>query len=112
MSDSPNPFKKPSPAGTSQGKPAPATPLTPRRRGIIVGASDGIGAVLAQKLAKEGYNLALIARRKDKLITLCNEINRPLNETRTQDRCRSGRIGSDRLHGRRQLPSRAEQLQL
>lgn len=61
---------------------APATPLTPRRRGIIVGASEGIGAVLAQKLAKEGYTLALIARRKDKLITLCNEINNPLNETR------------------------------
>lgn len=82
VSDSPKPFKKTSPAGTSQGKPAPATPLTPRRRGIIVGASEGIGAVLAQKLAKEGYSLALIARRKDKLITLCNEINKPLNETR------------------------------
>ncbi len=84
MSDLPKSFKKTFPAGTSQGKPAPATPLTPRRRGIIVGASDGIGAVLAQKLAKEGYSLALIARRKDKLETLCNKINKPLNETRAQ----------------------------
>ena len=47
-----------------------STPLNPRRRGIIVGASDGIGAALARKLAKEGYTIALIARRKDKLNTL------------------------------------------
>lgn len=82
VSDLPKPFDQTSPSGTSQNKPAPATPLTPRRRGIIVGASEGIGAVLAQKLAKEGYTLALIARRKDKLKTLCNKINSTFNETR------------------------------
>jgi decaprenylphospho-beta-D-erythro-pentofuranosid-2-ulose 2-reductase len=63
-------------------KPAQATPLNPRRRGIIVGASDGIGAALANKLAKEGYTLALIARRKDKLTALCTEINSSVNESR------------------------------
>lgn len=52
-----------------------ATPLTPRRRGIIIGASVGLGAALARKLAREGYSLALLARSKDKLDTLCNEIN-------------------------------------
>ena len=62
-------------------KPA-ATPLNPRRRGIIVGASDGIGAVLAQRLAGEGYTLALLARRKDKLEILCDEINRTSQEFR------------------------------
>ena len=36
-------------------KPAVATPLNPRRRGIIIGASDGIGAVLSRRLAREGY---------------------------------------------------------
>ncbi|MDP1715085.1 MAG: SDR family NAD(P)-dependent oxidoreductase [Anaerolineales bacterium] len=82
MSDSPKPFDHTPPSGTPQGKPAPATPLTPRRRGIIVGASEGIGAVLAQKLVKEGYTLAVIARRKSKLKTLCKEINSTLNETR------------------------------
>jgi short-subunit dehydrogenase len=61
----------------------PATPLSPRRRGIIIGASEGIGAALARKLAKEGYTLALIARQKDKLNALCAEINASLNETRT-----------------------------
>ena len=53
----------------------PATPLTPRRRGIIIGASDGLGAALARRLAREGYSLALLARRGDRLEYLCNEIN-------------------------------------
>ena len=55
--------------------PAPVTPLNPRRRGILIGASDGLGAELARKLAHEGYSLALLARRKDKLESLCAEIN-------------------------------------
>jgi short-subunit dehydrogenase len=56
-------------------KSAPATPLNPHRRGIIVGASLGLGAALARNLAREGYSLALLARSKDKLDALCNEIN-------------------------------------
>jgi short-subunit dehydrogenase len=63
-------------------KPVPATPLNPRRRGIIIGASDGMGAALARKLVKEGYTLALAARRKDKLSSLCTEINSAAKETR------------------------------
>jgi hypothetical protein len=63
--------------------PAPVTPLNPRRRGIIVGASDGLGAALARKLAREGYTLALLARRKEKLESLCKEINLSLDEQRT-----------------------------
>ena len=69
------------PSAQTQGRPAPATPLTPRRRAIILGASDGMGAVLAQKLAREGYTLALLARRSDKLTELCNEINANAGET-------------------------------
>jgi decaprenylphospho-beta-D-erythro-pentofuranosid-2-ulose 2-reductase len=61
---------------------APATPLNPRRRGIIVGASEGIGAALARKLAKEGYTLALLARQQDKLNLLCAEINQSTGEVR------------------------------
>jgi len=63
------------PPAQTQGKPAPATPLNPHRRGIVIGASDGLGAELARKLAREGYSLALLARREDKLQALCNEIN-------------------------------------
>ncbi|RPJ49747.1 MAG: SDR family NAD(P)-dependent oxidoreductase, partial [Methanobacteriota archaeon] len=65
-------------------KPVTATPLKPRRRGIIIGASDGIGAALAQRLAREGYTLALLARRKDKLESICNEINQTAREQRAR----------------------------
>lgn len=65
-------------------KPVAVTPLNPRRRGIIIGASDGIGAALARRLAHEGYLLALLARRTDKLEFLCNEINQTSNEYRVR----------------------------
>ena len=65
----------PKPLDQTQAKPASATPLNPRRRGIIIGASDGLGAELARKLAREGYALALLARRQAKLDALCNELN-------------------------------------
>jgi short-subunit dehydrogenase len=65
-------------------KSAVATPLNPRRRGIIIGASDGIGAVLARRLAREGYTLALLARSGDKLESLCSEINQAFGEQRVR----------------------------
>ena len=43
---------------------------------IITGASSGIGAAFARKLAKRGRNLLLVARSEDKLIALCNEVGR------------------------------------
>jgi len=59
-----------------------ATPLRPRRRAILVGASSGIGAALARRLAHEGYTLALLARRGELLQELCEEINFDHGETR------------------------------
>lgn len=56
-------------------KPAPATPLQPRRRAILIGASQGIGAALARRLAKEGYTLALLDRTAELLNQVCVEIN-------------------------------------
>ncbi len=61
-----------------------ATPLQPRKRAIIVGASSGIGAALAQKLAHEGYLVAVLARREEQLRALCAEINRASGETRAR----------------------------
>lgn len=65
-------------------KPAAATPLRPRRRGIIVGASEGIGAALARRLAREGYTLALLSRREEKLASVCEEINQAVGEPRAR----------------------------
>jgi decaprenylphospho-beta-D-erythro-pentofuranosid-2-ulose 2-reductase len=64
------------------GKPVPATPLNPRRRAIIIGASDGLGAALAHRLAREGYSLALLARRQDKLESVCSQINQSVGQQR------------------------------
>ncbi|MBU2610198.1 MAG: SDR family NAD(P)-dependent oxidoreductase [Chloroflexi bacterium] len=66
----------------TQPLPPRATPLHPQRRVIIVGASIGIGAALARRLAREGYTLALLARRADLLAGLCDEINLAAGETR------------------------------
>lgn len=43
---------------------------------VITGASSGIGAAFARKLAARGRNVMLVARSEDKLITLCNELGR------------------------------------
>ncbi|HMS00860.1 MAG TPA: SDR family NAD(P)-dependent oxidoreductase [Anaerolineales bacterium] len=50
------------------------------KRAAIVGASSGIGAELALKLAREGYQLVLLARRERKLEALCRRINSEVGE--------------------------------
>jgi short-subunit dehydrogenase len=65
-----------------QTLPSFSTPLKPRTRAIIVGASGGIGAAVSCRLAQEGYTLAIVDLNEKALKSLCNEINQKSGERR------------------------------
>ncbi|MFN4329887.1 MAG: SDR family NAD(P)-dependent oxidoreductase [Limnobacter sp.] len=55
---------------------------------LITGASSGIGKALALEMAKRGYNLALTARREDKL----NELKQQIHEANPALRVETARL--------------------
>jgi len=55
----------------------PSSALLPSPVALIVGASSGLGEALARRLAREGYHVAVLGRRADRLQALCDSLNAP-----------------------------------
>ena len=63
---------------------------SPQSTVVITGASAGIGAELARKLAARGHHLTLVARREDRLRDLATELERDYGVEAAVDACDLG----------------------
>jgi uncharacterized protein len=80
---------------------------TPDSAALVTGASSGIGAAIARELAQRGHSLVLVARRKEKLDALADELSDEYSVRAEAVGCDLGKATS-----RQRLPSRIESLGL
>src|ERR1700693_3126845 len=50
------------------------SPERPHRVAVVTGASSGIGEATARTLARQGFHVAAVARRAERIQTLADEI--------------------------------------
>ncbi len=80
---------------------------TPSSAALVTGASAGIGSEIATLLAARGHNLVLVARRKQRLVALADELSEEHGVRVETIACDLGKTAS-----RARIPGRIEELGL